>query len=68
MRGFITGIDEVPAAGVAALGEELVGVRPYGGVRECFRAKKGVDVEGCGGGEVFLGQKSDGAVSKVTPC
>ena len=27
-----------------------------------------MDVEGCRGSEVFLGQKSDGAVSEVTPC
>ena len=68
VRGFIVGIDEVPTAGVAALGEKLVGVSPDRGVGEGFRAQEGLSVEGCGGAEVFLGQKNDGAVGEVTPC
>jgi len=66
--GVIAGVNEVPTAGVTALGEKLVGVRPDGGIREGIRAQEALGVEGCGGGEVFLGQKNDGAVGEVTPC
>lgn len=66
--GFIAGVDEVPTTCVAALREKFVGVRPNGSIGEGFRAQEGLGVEGCGGGEMFLGQKGDGAVGKVTPC
>ena len=34
----ILGVNKVPIAGVAALGEKFVGIRPDGRIRECFRA------------------------------